>query len=414
MRTLVVSSTIVAVLGSSALAGCGGEAETKLAVVRDSAGITIVANSGGIWEQGQEWIVTPSPSLNIGVLEGAPEYQLFRVRNALRMNNGNIVVAASNELRFYDSEGRYLSTSGREGGGPGEFQQLGWVRPYPGDSIVAYDFGQVRVSLLDEDGNFGRSHRIIPEGEFGFVMGESVFADGTLLVKAPQLFRGGLAEGNSRDEEHYHTYSTTGEFIDSVASLPGPDQFIQTGGDAEHRFVAVRQPPFGRVPVMATFGRHFFYGSADVYEIECYAQDGTLEMLVRREYGQRPVTENDVTAFVERQLDGIEDETILRQTRDAYDEMDIPEVMPAYEELRIDELGNLWVQDYEPNREVETVWTVFQPDGQMLGSVTLAANFEVNQIGDDFVLGVWRDEFDVEHVHVYGLIKPGREGSGEQ
>ncbi len=23
---------------------------------------------------------------------------------------------------------------------------------------------------------------------------------------------------------------------------------------------------------------------------------------------------------------------------------------------------------------------------------------------------VWRDEYDVEHIHMYGLIKPGREG----
>jgi hypothetical protein len=34
----------------------------------------------------------------------------------------------------------------------------------------------------------------------------------------------------------------------------------------------------------------------------------------------------------------------------------------------------------------------------------------VNQIGDNFLLGVWRDEYDVEHIHMYGLIKPGREG----
>jgi hypothetical protein len=413
MRVLKTSSVVLLLAALLAASACDQSGSIEVAVVRDSAGVTIVENTGGIWADGREWLVANEPSLTIGVLEGAPEYQLFRVRNALRLHNGHIVVAASNELRFYDSEGRYLSTSGREGGGPGEFQQLGWVRSYPGDSIVAYDFGQVRVSLLDSDGVFGRSHRITPEGEFGFVMGQDVFGDGTLLVKAPLLFRAGFAEGSSRTDEDYHTYSTTGEFIDSVATLPGPDQFIQTGSSGDSRFVAVTRPPFGRESVLATFSTGFYFGSADSYEIECYAQDGTLEMLVRRSFTPREVTNDDVSAYVDRELAEIEDDDERRQRRQAYDEMPTPETMPAYADLKVDDLGNFWVQEFEPDESVASRWTVFRSDGQMLGSLLLAADFEVSQVGDDFVLGVWRDEFDVEHIHMYGLIKPERDAGDE-
>ena len=56
---------------------------------------------------------------------------------------------------------------------------------------------------------------------------------------------------------------------------------------------------------------------------------------------------------------------------------------------------------------------MFRSDGQMLGSLMLAADFAVSQIGDDFVLGVWRDEYDVEHIHMYGLIKPERDAGDE-
>lgn len=386
--------------------GSGPEAS----VVRDSAGVTIVENFGGAWEEGQEWITTSAPTLNIGVLDGAPEYQLFRVRNALRLGNGHIVVAASNELRFYDAEGRYLQTSGREGGGPGEFQQLGWVRPYPGDSIVAYDFGQVRVSLLDAAGEFGRSYRIVPDGEQSFVMGENVFADGTILVKAPLIFSGGFDEGSSRNDEDFHTYSTTGEFIDSVATLPGPDQFIQTGGDSERRFVSISQPPFGRESVMDLFESSFYFGSSDTYEIELHSQDGKLHRLIRKNFTPRRVTDDDIAAHIERELAEADDDDERRRRRQAFDDMPVPETMPAYSDLKVDELGNVWVRDFEPDEDAASVWTVFNPDGQMLGSVTLAAGFNVNQIGDNYLLGVWRDEYDVEHIHMYGLIKPGREG----
>ncbi len=42
----------------------------------------------------------------------------------------------------------------------------------------------------------------------------------------------------------------------------------------------------------------------------------------------------------------------------------------------------------------------------MLGKVVFPVVFEPMHIGDDFVLGEWRDEFDVEHVRLYRLIKP--------
>ena len=42
----------------------------------------------------------------------------------------------------------------------------------------------------------------------------------------------------------------------------------------------------------------------------------------------------------------------------------------------------------------------------MLGTMAFPINFVPRHIGDDFVLGSWRDEVDVEHVQLYELIKP--------
>jgi hypothetical protein len=32
--------------------------------------------------------------------------------------------------------------------------------------------------------------------------------------------------------------------------------------------------------------------------------------------------------------------------------------------------------------------------------------FDVHEIGEDWVLGVWRDELDIQYVRKYPLIKP--------
>jgi hypothetical protein len=403
IRTFVVLSSVIAV----GLLGCSGGAEMNTVTVRDSAGITIVENGGGVWQEGDEWSVAPEPTVDIGVLEGAAEYQLFRVRDARRLSNGNIVVANGGvELRFYDATGTYLSTAGRQGGGPGEFEGLGWVRPYLGDSLMTYDFGQVRVSLWDQDGNFGRSYKINPPGDFGFIMGEDAFSDGTLLAKAPLVFRGGFAEGAQRSDEEYNTYSMEGELIDTIGMFPGPDQFIKSGRDGNNFMVEIFTPPFGRGAFMELHGDKLYFGSADSYEIECRNKDGTLERLIRRNGPSRPVTAADIERFIEREIADIEDGNTRRDRREIYEEMTAPETMPAYEDLKLDDLGNLWVEDYEPDPDAESLWTVFDPDGRMLGQVVLPNKLDVKQIGNDFVLGVWLDEYEVEHVRMYELRKP--------
>jgi hypothetical protein len=387
--------------------GCSVGAEMNLATVRDSAGVIIVESSGGAWQDGEVWTVASQPAVDIGVLDGAEEYQLFQVRDARRLNNGNIVVANGGiELRFYDRTGTYLSTAGRQGGGPGEFEGLGWVRPYLGDSLLTYDYGQVRVSLWDQDGNFGRSYKINPPGDFGFIMGEDAFSDGTLLAKAPLVFRGGFAEGAQRSDEEYNTYSMEGELIDTVGMFPGPDQFIRSGRDGDNFMVELLTPPFGRNSFMELHGDMLYFGSSDSYEIERRGKDGTLEQLIRRDVPARPVTAADIERFIEGEIADVEDANTRRDRREMYEEMTAPEIMPAYEGLKVDDLGNLWVEDYEPDPDAESLWTVFDPDGRMLGQVVLPNGLGVMQIGDDFVLGVWRDEFEVEHVRSYALTKP--------
>ena len=387
--------------------GCEAGSGREAAVVRDSAGITIVENHDGMWTEGEEWQVSGQPQLDIGVLDGAPEYQLYQVRDLLRLSDGRIVVAnaGTNELRFFDQDGAYLMSVGGQGGGPGEFESLTLVRPFPGDSLLTYDNRQSRVTVWDSEGNLGRSYSVTPVGEVVFMLGEGVFADGTLLAKAPLIFRGGISDGARRDDEEFQSFSTSGTFADTVGVFPGPEQFIESHVDGDQAFVSVATPPFGLRSVSAVHGDRFYFGSADSYEIQRHAQDGTLERLIRRDIARRPVTSDDLQRLIERELAETEDANDRRDARERYDRMPVAGTMPAYAGLEVDDLGNLWVQEYDPESDRSASWTVFDADGQMLGGVQLPADFGVTHIGADFVLGVWRDDLDVEHVRMYELVK---------
>ena len=401
-------SIVMGVVALATLGACaGGEGAGAGFTVSDSAGIEIVVGGGGSWTDETAWRLAEEPSVHIGVLEGAPEYQLFDARDARRTSDGRIVIAdaGSGELRFYNQEGVYLSASGGKGSGPGEFEGLGWLRPYPGDSLLAYDYSLARVSIFDSEGRFGRSFQIQPMGEMGFVIGTDAFADGTVLARSPLIFAGGFGDGISRKPEVFHTYSNTGELADSLGEFPGPDQFIRTGGGGGNRFIAVATPPFGRRPVQAVHGTQFFFGSSDSYEIGCYEHTGELIRLIRLDKQNRPVTQQDLERFIELRLEEIDEGESRQEARQRLADMPVAETMPAYEDLAVDAAGNIWAQEYQLEDDTESEWIVFDGTGRMLGSVMMPAGLQVTEIGEDFVLGIWRDELDVQHVQLYELNK---------
>ena len=74
--------------------------------------------------------------------------------------------------------------------------------------------------------------------------------------------------------------------------------------------------------------------------------------------------------------------------------------------MYVDVTGHLWVQEYRWREGEAARWSVFGLDGQWLGQVHFPAGFRAHDIGEDYVLGVWEDPDEVEHVQLYELIKP--------
>ena len=147
--------------------------------VRDSAGIRIVENPFPHQEQ-HVWQFSESPEVDIGVFDGEEAYQLYRVCGAARLSDGAIIVGNSGtqELRWYDAERVYRKQAGGKGGGPGEFDHLGLLRLYRGDSLITWDPTARRVTVFANDGSLGR---VTPLNAFAIMRG--VFADGSFFFE---------------------------------------------------------------------------------------------------------------------------------------------------------------------------------------------------------------------------------------
>jgi hypothetical protein len=393
-----------------AIAACRGEGSaTARATVHDSAGVQIVENTAAAWPAGAGWTLSPAPTVSIGVVEGNAHYQLDRVVGAMRMSDGRIVVAdgGANDLRFYDTTGKYLSTSGRKGGGPGEFEGLIWIARIPGDSILTFDWNNRRLSVFDAAGHFVRSPVRSQQlaGLFPSIIGR--FADGSLALRLGHAFGPGQEKGGtvSYPLPILHL-DVSGTHVDTIGQFPGSYAYVEL---FDHG-LTVRTLPFGRSPVMAVYGSTLYYGSSDHYEIGAYTPAGTLRRSIRRTFENLPVTRSDIDAYTTQQMQYYQNPSVSADARArakrVFAEMPYPDHMPAYQHLIVDAQGNLWVEEYRRPTDTRPVWTVFDSTGQMLGAVTMPERFFPLEIGADYVLGRWQDELEVQYVREFGLEKP--------
>ncbi len=230
-----------------------------------------------------------------------------------------------------------------------------------------------------------------------------VFGDGSLLVRGARVFRSAeVISGVVADSLAHYRYDRNGAILDSVGAWPMPSRYVRADG----RSVSVTEAAFGLPSAIVVHGDHVYFGRGERYEIERYAGDGRLDRLVRRAGRPLRVTPEDIARYEETEL--AEANEIFRPILErALAEMPMPEAMPAYRDVRVDADGFLWVEDYRRPGDDRPRWSVFDPDGRWLGAVATPPGLEIREIGRDHLLGVWEDEFEVEHVRLHRLIRPG-------
>lgn len=378
-----------------------GRAPAGLAgLERDSAGIRIIENPKPPEGSRLPWRIGAEPTVSIGELDGEEPYMLYRVFDAAKLSDGRIVVAnyGSSEVRVFDAAGTHLVTAGRAGEGPGEFRSLWRVARWPGDSILAWDFNR-RFSVFGPRGNHGRSfvarsdenpreRRSLP-----FVDARS---DGTIVYRL---------EGDA-DSTVVEIVDGEGERSASLGAHLHEELVVARG----RRGYTGRMPaPYSRELVISLWGDLIVASPHNRYEIRAFRADGTLARIVRREHVPRIPTDADKQFFVDREV-ALRDAPdipveLLEEVRRVFGSVPVAATFPAFSAILADDAGHLWVREYEFPREerLAHLWTVFDPEGHVLGFFETPKDLRILQIGGDYILAHSRDQLDVEYVRVWPL-----------
>ena len=383
-----------------------GGATPDAAVVRDSAGVAVVENPP---PAAAPVYALSARVLEIGEVAGREEYELHDVGGVVPLSDGGVAVATGGgEIRRYGSDGRFRGRLGGPGDGPGEFRRIRYMRRLRGDSLLVFDGGNGRVTVLAPDGTLARDETL-PSNDERPTTVAAALADGTLLTRtvtetppaSTPLYRPGLEFSVRR-----------GAGVRALRSYPGPEAALhvgEAGGGIGSVFISVL--PFARAGHAAAGPDRFFVGSSDAFAVDVWDAEGRHVRAIRVEAPVRPVTDELMASWVEAE---VERRRRLSEERGrSFDEGEARRelraqqhapAVPAFAALLPTEDGGLWVKEFAmPGAEgLPQRWTIFDAEGRIAGTIDLPARFTPLHIAGGVVWGVTRDALDVPFVHAYG------------
>jgi hypothetical protein len=337
----------------------------------------------------ERWELSSDPVLMIGGVDSGVASDLHRIRATLRLRDGTIVVAdAGQRLLYFDSSGSPIRTIGRSGSGPAEFRNLMRVQLLEGDSLLAYDDNLRRATLLDPDGEVVRTVTWRP----GVLLGR--LPDGTFI---------GRTRAGTAIPEHGKVTVEFNFDLDRVAPDGGVlSRILSTPGEQAVTVPSARVPPhLGwplRVTQVAVGADEIYVAPGDRMEVSVFTPDGDLKRVMRADHQPAPMQPAEL----------LQNLSPLAQSRlrpQDLEPMADDLTFPAITALRVDDAGYLWVKRGVTAPGEPSEWLVFNREGEHIALVDLPARYDPFHVGDNFILGVWRDDLSIEYVRLYGLSR---------
>ncbi|MEZ4413368.1 MAG: hypothetical protein R2910_10320 [Gemmatimonadales bacterium] len=378
-------------------------------LIADSAGVRLISDSASAWGTEQRWTVASEPTLDLG----EPQHPFVGVAPVVRLSDGRIAVADGSQqtIQYFDSTGKLLLSVGGRGGEEGQFHALGWIGRGAADTLVAYDFVARRLTLFDARGKLVRTALLVPADPAALAEPLATFQDGSVLVRLTRSMNPfpGKAGQVVRDSASYMRFGLDGTPVASFGKFPQGEVFgVQVRAEGPPSPFPV---PFGLMTVAALRADTMLIGTGTSFEVAAFGPDGTpvggLQAAIPRDEVTRADAKEFTAAAITRLKTGAKtlnttlDSSLVRALENA----PFPARKPAFGRMLVDATGALWLSAPLNPPASASSWTVFAPDGTWLGTVTTPEGLRVDEIGVDYVLGMYRQRHGQERVRSYPLTR---------
>lgn len=387
-----------------AIAACSdADSGPPLVAQRDSAGIEIIEATRPLWGDASLWHIDPEPLLDLTLSGTGTNHEFYRARSVKQRPDGSLAVAnrGSQEVRMFSETGEFRGSFGGPGDGPGEFRNL-WRIENAGDTLLALD-ARRRVTVVAPDLALVRTFDLADNTRSLHYLGGGTIltvADSPALPEAP-------ASGLIRPAEVLALVNLEGVEIGDIGETPGSESYVSVGEN-----YASGAPLFGKRSHVAVLGQRIFRGPSDAMQVEELDMSGNLVRMLRIPGYPLDLSDARIAAERDARLEELP-AAVPPFIRQLVEDLPAPATRPAYANMLVDPSGAVWLELFrgvsEQDRPQE--WLILDADGTWLGTVEVPDRFTLMEVRMDTMLGVWRDELDVEHPQVLRLTRDESNGN---
>lgn len=263
-----------------------------------------------------------------------------------------LMLSSSNENYIYkfDAKGKFLSSFGRRGQGPGELELPRYLRVNELDQIVVSDFGRKKLFLFENDGDFIKDISLTSNHRAATLLG-----NGKILVMKSSF--------NPEEGKADFPIILCNENLEEIKTLhPGrymPNFTLAKKVNGLSLYVDYHVWKISKGLIYVAN-----YGSG--YEFLIYDIEGNLLQKIRKEYHKVKV------------LDQAKEKIFnwLMNNFDSFEQVKtklyFPEFYPPFQFFFLDERSRLYVMTYERGKSPNGfIYDIFNPAGQFIGRTEL-------------------------------------------
>lgn len=355
--------------------------------IYDSAGVKIVRNTAA-----PRLITVGNPLLVIGSADGDARYGLHQIIGAVSFADGRIAVATqgSFSVRFFDSNGKYITAFGRQGTGPREFVVVGDLLRCGALVVATAPDKKLGYVLRSDARHVGNVSLSIPNlgGNTNYVRCNDRFD----LIASGWGRITPLPPGPHRPRVPIVLSDSSHSRVRQLGEFDGEERYRHARSDGPH--------PIGRKLVLGLTPTRAIIGEGNAAELKYFDLSGKLREIVRWGGSAARFTRADRAAFIRGQIQHVNRER-RQSVREFYEKLKYPEYLPPYIAIAVDERSRVWVQRYPRPGQNESILDVFTESGKLLATIRIPRKIELFDVTTRRITGKWEDELGIEYVIIF-------------
>jgi hypothetical protein len=313
-----------------------------------------------------------------------PSLELSYVSSLAVDSHGRIVLADAGRRKVVvlGPDAQPLIDIGRNGAGPGEFENIASVEILPGDSLLVYDGQLTRITLFAPTTATPTRTIGVLEGGGGHPVWVRASQDEGFVAGYAHSFVAGKPKQSDTDRWLVIALlSRAGVRVrDSLLVLSAAASLVMRHGDA----VAAAPDPFGRDAIIRTRPGRIYYADTDSLSVREYSLAGTRLSTVTLRAKAIPLSRRIVDSIA-----GIGGPLYRQAVRQA-----APPNWRPIRDFVVDDQDRLWVGLVgQPLRSVD--WRILTLTGELRSTLTLPWDYRIMAVQRGLVYGILTDEDDV-------------------